>query len=258
MNNAQNNNQFIYIAEMTCDNNETSITPKWKDMKYIEKIISRVLKDTIEQNLKEKLQSLSQTLEQQERVIKKLEGNISSLENQLTSSKDRINALSNSFNSQKANADTNYKRGIDKLGELNSKFIQYVPIFGRNGHLQLLQELVTLLHTPTETILEELSGYAKKNKDNVIQSIMDEIVKFNKEYRLGIEKYLSEVANKKWEECVIFPQGTTYDSKTMGSYNEDLTDGVQVYIVSLGFNFPNSNVSKQLPLAIAKQTIASL
>jgi len=248
--------EYIYIAEESCVNDEICITPKWKNMKYIEKIINKILtpiQKTIENSIEDRLKSISESLEKLDKLngeVEKLTNRISTIESRIKLNNEDIQTLRNNYNSKRARFETIYKEGIYKFCELNLRLAQSAPAHGRIGKLEIHQKLVSYTYAPTEDLRKEISEYAQTDKD--IQSIFSAINNFNEEYKPRIVDYLSKEVGKRWEDCVLFPQEKVFNSQAMAPFNDDIEEGTPVYIIALGFDFPNSNREKQLPKVMAR------
>ena len=245
-----NNKQYIYVLEESP--NDDSITPKWKNMKFLDNLILRVFTPVLKDALNKMNESNSRAFDdlrlenaQLRDEIKKLSKGLNELSERFSKNDEKTNILFAEFNTKKASADSKYKNAIDYLYRLNRTFEDSVGAFGRAKKLEILEMLVQYLYNPEKAIQERIQLASMDDERSL--SILAEIGKFNDEYRPDLGEYLASI-NAKWNDCVQYPIETNYNPRTMACYNDlEIEIGTPIYVVSLGFNFPNSNSEKQLP-----------
>ncbi len=277
-------NQYIYVAEESINQDEVSLTPKWKNMKFLDKIIIRHLtpalremqvqqsqsideiKDAISNNLIPSIQGIQGQQSQSTDEINRIFKYINDLKQENIELKSRLDSicqsidknelvtatLLNEYNSKKAGLNSKYKTAIDVLYSLRTKFIQNVATFGRSSRLELLQMLVNYLYEPSDALKDAI--ISSSHEDKKTASILSEIENFNDKYRNNVISYLTE-KGKVWSQCVIFPNDSVYHPNLMSVYNDaDLEEGTPVFIVALGYSFPDSNSEEVSPI-VFKRTI---
>lgn len=107
---------------------------------------------------------------------------------------------------------------------------------------------------------ERIIGYFFNRKDgkddneevgmmcNKTKEMLSKIDEFNKTAKKDLVKYLFNIGMS-WEECVHYPEENKYNPKTMSSYTgEEMEKGTPVYIVSIGYEFPNTNAGRNRPI----------
>lgn len=243
------NNQYIYVfEESTNDDGIRKITPNLTDMKFLEKLVLRSITskiDEMKEANKRDLEALKQENLRLQNGISSLLKTVNELSLQLSKNNEKTNKLLERYNMEKASIDSKYKEAIDFLYRLNIKFEGNVGLFGRAKKLDTLQMLVYYLYKPDNSIRERIQQVSMG--DEKTMTILSEIDKFNSECKSDLLEHLTSI-NCKWDDCVHYPKGTDYDPKTMACFNDiDIEVGTPIYVVSLGFDFPNSNSEKQLP-----------
>ena len=248
-----NNKQYIQIAEISED--EESITKRWKSMKFLVKFVLKIFTPMIEQmetSFNQSIQDLRSENEQIQDQLKKLSERHRILSEQVQKDSQKTATLLADYNTKKASSDAKYKTAIDALYSLNLKFSQNVSTFGKANKLELLEMLVNYLYSPNDSLREAILSLSQDNDKS--SSILCDIDNFNKCYREDLVNYLSEI-NTKWEDCVQFPINKKFNSQIMIPFNDvDIEEGAPVYIVTLGYAFPNSNSERQLPNVFKRQT----
>lgn len=253
---------FFHVAEENFDNEGVTIKTSWRDMKFLKKIILRIFSKDIEKvrvqqsnvvdqinELRSFINDLAQQNEKLHQQISTLSSDLSAIKSHLTENTNITSKLLAEYNTKKASVDTKYKEAIDCLYRLNKIFLKNVPHLGRAKDLDKLQMLVNYLYNPTEALRDAILNCTQNEtaSSKIIVSIMDEIDSFNKSLKQDLLKYL-ENENLEWDKCIIFPISTLFSSETMLPYNDsDIDNDTPIYIVSLGFDFPNSNSEKVLP-----------
>lgn len=110
-----------------------------------------------------------------------------------------------------------------------------------------LEEKVDKLSKALLDLSERVDRNGKKT-----DILLADIDNFNANYKPDLIGYLSNF-NTKWEDCVLFPNEFIFNPSTMIPFNDlEIEEGTPVYVVSLGYNFPNSNSEKQLPMVFRK------
>lgn len=214
----------------------------------------------IEMNwLKKKLLSmLTPQLNEIQSDIEEMRKDIESLRTKLSGINKKIEPLCETHNAQIASLDNKYREAIKEMSDLRKKFVQCVPTFGRAKKLEILQMLVEYLSNPTEELYSKIllaSNVDGKddNKEvgmvcNKTKEMLSEIGEFNKAAKKDLVKYLLNIGMS-WEECVHYPEENGYNPKTMSSYTgEEMEEGTPVYIVSIGYEFPNTNAGLKRPI----------
>lgn len=248
-----NNKQYIQIAEMSED--EDSITKKWMSMKFLEKFVLKIFTPMIEKmntSFNQSIQSLRSENKQLQEQLNKLSERYSILSEQVQKDSQKTATLLADYNTKKASSDAKYKTAIDVLYSLNLKFSQNVSTFGKANKLELLEMLVNYLYHPNDNLREAILSLSQDNDKPA--SILSDIDNFNNNYREDLVNYLSEI-NTIWEDCVQFPSNNIFNSQIMVPFNDvDIEEGEPVYIVTLGYAFPNSNSERQLPNVFKRLT----
>lgn len=233
--------QYIYMAEMSSDDDVLNITPKLASMNFFKKFISKLLTP-----LKEELKQSLEALEKRNAL---LEEQVLNMSNDLSIISKKMETLLADNNTKKASLDSKYKKAIDVFCELGKEIIDNVPRFGRAGKLNVIQMLVQYLYNPTDDLLDNIKSEATDG-DKAI-SILKDIANFNNTLKPDLIHYLSSI-EKKWEDCVLFPDECTYNPSTMQYFNNEIEEGTPIYVVSLGYDFPKSNLEKRLPKVFPK------
>lgn len=246
------NRQYIYIAEES--ENDDSITPKWKNMNFLEKIVFKILnpiREEIEKSIKSGLKKLREENELLKGQVLELTEKINGLMTDIEKYEKKTNTLMAEYNTKIASSDSKYKAGIDVLYKLNLKFNQNVPTFGRAQKLETLQMLVNYLYHPEESIREAILVSSQDDEKTI--SILSDIDKFNSNFKTDLVGYLKK-SGKTWEDCVSFPSDVHYDPQIMTPYNDiEIESGTPIYVVSLGLHLPNSNSDEQLPCVFVRK-----
>lgn len=189
-----------------------------------------------------------------------LQDEIKKLQSALSGINKKIEPLLETHNTQIASLDNKYREAIKKMSKLHLNFAQCVPMFGRARSLEILQMLVKYLYNPTGELYSEILAASNGKDDNEkvremrdkAKEMLSEIDEFNKAAKKDLVKYLSNIGMS-WEECVYYPVECKYNPKTMSSYNgEEIEEGTLVYIVSIGYEFPNTNAKPQRPIVFER------
>ena len=235
--------------------NEDLLDYKDKNMKFdfVKNVIIKALTPIIEDIKKELRESIDELKEEKKRLVEEvnnLSGSVSQLSDKLNQNKEKVDVLFADYNTRNASSDSKYRAAIDEIYRLNSKFINSVPKFGREGKLEKLQLLVEYLFDPTEDLRTHISDIIQNDDKSI--NILNEIDVFNDKSKLDLIKYLSKLG-KKWEDCILFPKEFKYNPQTMCLYNDiELKKDAPIYVVSLGNKFPNSNSEDQLPIVLSR------
>ena len=251
--------RYFCMMEMSSDDDKTKKEDFFLNMKQFKKLISQLLrpltdrfKDELEKNnklLKEENESLRKQLSEMSGKLSEMSGKLSEMSGKLLSISDKVDALCEEENRKKARLNTKYKDAIDAFCALDEKIIANVPSFGRAGKLNVIQMLVQYLYNPTDDLLDNIKSEATDG-DKAI-SILKDIANFNNTLKHDLIHYLSSI-EKKWEDCVLFPDECTYNPSTMQYFNNEIEEGTPIYVVSLGYDFPKSNFGKRLPKVFPK------
>lgn len=235
--------------------NEDLLEYKDKNMKFdfVKNMIIKALTPIIEDVKKELGKSRDELIEEKNRLVEdvnNLAERVSQLSDKLNQNKEKVDVLFADYNTRNASSDSKYRAAIDEIFRLNSKFINSVPKFGREGNLEKLQLLVKYLFDPKEDLRTYILDIIQNDDKSI--NILNEIDVFNDKSKLDLIKYLSKLG-KKWEDCILFPEEFNYNPKTMCLYNDlKIEKDAPIYVVSLGNKFPNSNSEDQLPIVLAR------
>lgn len=242
--------QYIEIVEIS--DNEECGTKKWMSMKFFENLVYKIFTPIINAQI-DSFEKSMQTLRTENEYIKRqldvLTEKYKNFSEQVQKDSQNITTLLADYNTRKASSDTKYKDAINALYKLNRLFIQNVSTFGKANNLELLEKLVNYLYNPNYELRETILS----QKDAKSASILLDIDDFNNNLKSDIVSYLND-RGVKWEDCVQFPGSKNFDSQIMIPFNDEIEEGFPVYIVSLGFAFPNSNSEKQLPNVFMRRT----
>ncbi len=243
--------QYISIAEESYDENGIkNITNKLIDMTILDKFIMRIcspIKENLEQSLNKSMNELKATFATSMETMRKEN---EALKQKVAALSNNLNIVLADYNTKKASLSSKYKHAIDFLYALNVKFENSVSTFGRAKQLEVLQSLVKYLYLPTKNLRPE--SPIDSEIGSKVNSLLVEIDKFNREYRTDLEEYLTSIKSK-WDDCVIYPKEDTFNPLTMNAFNGSAyPNGTPVYVVELGYNFPNSNAEKCLPVVFKR------
>lgn len=203
--------------------------------------------NSVKNNIETILDKISNLEIQHKSMLKE----ISDLKTQQATLEKTTSVLQREYNTQKARVDAGYRNAISAFCTINRKFKQEFPWFGKNAMLDVLEMLVHYLVKPTvefkETILQ------KSNNHQKVSSIIEAIEQFNRTHRDNLEAYLkrdgSSICNQ-----IIFPESRKYDKNVMQVFNdENIEEGSPIYIISLGYSFPNSNTNAEKPLVYPRK-----
>lgn len=243
------NKKYIYIAEVSSEDDSMNITPKLVNMNFFEKFIMRLF-TPLREEIKESLKALELKNKELEKLVSDLSQKLSLLSDKVNQNGEKTEALLADYNTKKASMDSKYKAAIDALYKLNIKFSQNVRRFGEANKLNIIQMLVHYLYNPTndeqDTIMAAACG------DERTLSILKDIDDFNTSLKPDLIKYLDTI-EKKWQDCVLFPNEYIYKPSTMQPYNDEIEEGSPIYVVSLGYKFPNSNSEEQQPMVYIRK-----
>lgn len=243
------------MAEVASEDDLMNITPKLASMNFLEKLILRIftpLRKEIEQSVNKSLSDINLKNSQLEEKVNELSKALLELSKKVDRNGKKTDTLLADYNTKKASSESKYKAAIDILYKLNLKFSQNVPTFGRANKLEIIQMLVNYLYNPMDAIRETITSTAADDEKTL--SILAGIDNFNANYKPDLIDYLSEI-NIKWEDCVLFPNEFTFNPSAMIPFNDlEIEEGTPVYVVSLGYKFPNSNSEKQLPMVFIRKT----
>lgn len=242
--------KYINIIEKSSV--DGSLIKKWISMNIIKKYLLEAMSPTIKsiqesnEELERQNKELSNQISDLSKSVSSLVGQMSTLSEQVRQNSRSTSILVAEYNTKKASASSKYKNAIDELFKLKMRFEQNIGYYGRAKKLDLLQMLVNYLYEPQEALKNAIISHSED--DAKTSQILDEIDKFNSEYKKDLISYLSSIEST-WDDCVIFPKEFFYNSKTMSSFNDnDIEEGAPIYVVSLGCQFPNSNSESTLPL----------
>lgn len=241
---------YFYMAEVSSEDDLMNITPKLANMNFLKKIVQRIFREEIERSVSKSLNDMSSQNSNLEEKVNKLSKALLDLSERVDRNGKKTDILLADYNTKKASLDSKYKAAIDILYKLNLKFSQNVPTFGRANNLEILQMLVHYLYNPVDAMRETITSRAHDDKKTL--SILADIDNFNANYKPDLIGYLSKF-NTKWEDCVLFPNDFIFNPSTMIPFNDlEIEERTPVYVVSLGYNFPNSNSEKLLPMVFRK------
>lgn len=181
-----------------------------------------------------------------------LKSKLNDIEKELKKLDDNLQKCISVYNTQKAGSSAKYKDAIDILYQLNYSFLQNVSAFGKEKKIDILQMLIKYLYKPDDNVKRNILRLS--NNFNKVDIILNKIDGFNESFKPDLLNYLSGF-NKKWEDCVIYPNDNVYNPQTMAPLNDiEIENGEPIYIVSLGYDFPNSNSKKVLPTVVRRLT----
>ena len=235
----------LYIVIKEVSSEDGMFTEKNASMsikKFIEKFLTLgQLKQSLE-DLKKDNAALKQSLED-------LKKDNAALRDKVLKLSEKSEILFKDFNAKKSSLDIKYKDAINAFYDLNIKIEQCFSVFARKGMLNVLQMLLYYLYNPTDDLLSNIKSTAR-NEDEII-SILKDITNFNDTLKQDLINCLSSIG-KKWEDCVLLPNECSYNPSTMQYYNVEIEKGTPIYVVSLGYDFPKSNLGKCLPKVFPK------
>ena len=251
---------YIPILEEIVDKDGLICSNKKKmEMNWLEEKLGKI----ILRILTPKLEEIVSDIDEMKKANAKLQDNIKKLQSELSQLKtEKIVPLLETHNAKIASLDNKYREAIKKMSDLYLEFEQCIPIFGRPKCLETLQMLVEYLYNPTKELrtlilsnsneTENDSREIKRMNDR-IKKMHSEIENFNDTERKYLEEYLSSIESN-WENCVFYPKENLYNSRTMFAFDgSKIEEGTPVYIVSIGYKFPNSNAEPKLPLVIGRE-----
>ncbi len=227
-------------------------------MKYnIKKSLSKLFKSKSKEKIEvvvndiDKLKYTCESLNNEIQILREDNQNFKDKLTELTDIITQINSLISplvsDYNKKNAQAYISYKSAIDFLYKLNFKFEQSIPYFDRENKLDSLQSLVQHLSDSANKIIKVSSSPLKER----IDMLYNDIEEFNKSYKPGLLSYLDSM-EKSWNECVQLPATYYYDPGIMKYIGNEPLPGTPIYVVSLGFQFPNSNGEEKLPSVMTR------
>lgn len=252
----------LYFQMKEISSNEDFVESKNVNMSmgWFEKQIKNFLLPDLkarEKRLTDTLEDLKKTICNLTHRVNALSNDLSQLSNELEKNKGKVDIVFSDYNTRNASSDSKYRLAIDDICRLNEKIRYRTSMFRRGGYLENLQLLVKYLYEPSVELQTEILEITpdddkSKNISDETKNILKEIDAFNVKFKPDLINFLSKLGFK-WEDCVLFPEEFKYDSKKMCSYNEmEIEEEAQIYVVSLGYEFPNSNLGKQLPVVFKR------
>lgn len=255
--------QYISIQEETIDGEGLiCVIQKKVEMNWVEEKLGKI----ILRIFTPKLEEIVSDIDEMKKANTKLQDEIKKLRSELsqfnTGIEKKIEPLWETHNAKIASLDNKYRKAIKKMSALYVDFEDCVPIFGRPKRMEVLQMLVEYLYNPTKELrtlilsnsndTENDSREIKRMNDR-IKKMLSEIENFNDTERKYLEEYLSSIESN-WENCVFYPKEYLYNSRTMFAFDgSKIEEGTPVYIVSIGYKFPNSNAEPKLPLVVERE-----
>lgn len=245
---------YFCMMEESSEDGLIRRTPKQADMSYIKKLIQPILKplqDKIKQLAEESLNDLRSENETLKKEVDRLSKELSKEQDENREYRKKTDLLMDDRNRQKASSVSKYKGAINSLCQLNRKINYNVTLFAsRENKLNIIQMLVNYLYKPTKSLRDTITSTAAEHREEIL-SILKDIEDFNEKNRQYLLDYLDEI-HERWEDCVLFPNEIKFNHSTMTPYKDEIEDGTPIYVVSLGFKFPNSNLDETLPQVIPK------
>lgn len=246
--------QYINIIEKSPV--DGGLEQKWIPMNILEKYFLKAISPTItsiqksNEELRNQNDEMAKQISDLSRNMKPLEEEIKKLSKQVEQISESTSILVAEYNTKKASSISKYKNAIDELFKLKMRFEQNVGYYGRADKLDLLQMLVHYLYEPQEALKDSI--ISQSGDDAKTLQILEEIEKFNSELKKDLITYLEGIEST-WDNCVIFPKEFVYNSETMASFSDnDIEEGTPIFVVSLGYKFPNSNSESTLPLVFTR------
>jgi DNA repair exonuclease SbcCD ATPase subunit len=216
--------------------------------RYVENTVSPLRSKITElEKSNKELEKSNKEYAQEIEYLKNKVNNLESLSNKVESLSNKVESLMSVHNSKQTQLDTKYKDAIKSFTDLYSSFTQVVSKFGKAGKLQTLENLVKYLYNPS---LYNKSDVQLEFNDNESQKVFDKIYDFNQSSKPSLISYLDSIG-KKWEDCITYPKTKKFSHQTMEPLNGlDIDEGETIYVVFVGFRFPNSNAESHLPCVI--------
>lgn len=222
-------------------------------MGYIEKKIREWILPEIEK--------INETIESQSRKIQELEHSNKQLNDLLKEEKEKnekiknkLDQLSSNVNSEELRLKRNYSQGVTEFQKLNRKMTDYIRKFDEVGCSSLLEMITEYFYIHSQELKDIILAEFEKTKTTLpVMNLLEEIDNFDKTYRPNIDRFLGLI-NSSLEKCLIFPKERYFLARDMESVTgRNLKDGSPVYIIGLGYDFPEIDVPSQKPSVFPKE-----
>ncbi len=220
-------------------------------------ILEQIKKD-VEQlsEIKQKLDTLSEILNQ----IPKIYNNLNGLSEEIKDIKpilpivqtieELVSASVTEENRKNAAKLNNYKKAINRLANINEQLMSPYIIAAEQS--EIIDLLAHYLCVNSQELKYQVDSFIKNstiddNTKSKIRTLLSDIDDFNGKYRNSIVQYLFDIGSD-WDKCVIYPSSKIFDSDTMNALNGmPINNGDTISVVSLGLDFPNSDIHKPRP-----------
>ncbi len=263
----------IPVYEITSD--EDGIThpiKRYKKMTWFEKFLRKVFSPSFEQLTKD-LEQIKKDVEQLSE-IKQKQDTLSEILNQIPKIYNNLNGLSEEIkginpilatvqtierlvsayvkeeNRKNAAKLNNYKEAINSLANINEQLKSPYIIAAKQS--EIIDLLAHYLCDNSQELKYQVDSFIKNstiddNTKSKISILLGDIDDFNGKYRNSIVQYLLDIGSN-WAKCVIYPSSKIFDSDTMNALNGmPINNGDTISVVSLGLDFPNSDIHKPRP-----------
>lgn len=238
-------NEYVEVVDYNKDKNGTiSFNKKAYSMNFLSKFFLQKAEDMLMPTLSDLQKQLNDIKEIVERLN---EDNmrLNDIDNRLKKNISDTAVLIEEYNKTNVGANARYIEAVSFLCKINLMFKQAIPYFGSKRKLNILEMLVDYLYSSKIDLKNELGREA--NNDRRVSEILDLIEKFNKSSRNDIICYLQKIKSD-WNRCLFFPENKVFQSDNMKIFNdiEKLEEGTPVYVLSLGYELPDSNVELEI------------
>lgn len=248
-------NLLFLVEKRIADSNSGIIT----DIQ--QKIPMGYIEQKIREWLMPEIKRINDTIESQSRRIQELERSNKQLNDLLKEEKEKnekikakLDQLSNNVSSEELRLKRYYSQGVTEFQKLNRKISDYIMKFDEVGCLSILEMITEYFYIHSQELKDLILAEFEKTKTTLpVMNLLEEIDNFDNTYRPNIDRFLGLI-NSSLEKCLIFPKERYFLARDMESVTgRNIKDGNPVYIIGLGYHFPDIDIPSQKPSVFPKE-----
>lgn len=205
------------------------------------------------EKLETKVNELNKQNEALLEEIRTLKSSIKDMKDQLFDDKTGIiKELVEKTDLEKNRLRNAYLNGITHFCKINDELRDSYSKFARSKELDIFEKIVGYLYSPTGARIQQIySELDRLTEGERARNFLKDIDEFVERDKMKIENYLKTL-NTQLENCLIYPEELKFTSETMEPAFKDISEGKEVLIIKIGYDFPNSNVKPQKAVVVQK------
>lgn len=242
---------------MSSEQSEDIVSQKKEDLEFM--VAFKKLFRSLISSQEDEILCLMNKIDKLSDEIQDIKNHYNTFNSQISILNDRVGRLLELKDILHAEEQNEYKEAIKNVWNINEQLKSSVASFASCDQLPILEMLVNFMCSGDNVLREQIEKRLTPRSpiNSRIESIMGSIARFNEKKRNTLDSYLSQ-KNYNLAECLFRPSVSYFMNTEMTPFSgEEIVENTPVYVVSLGINFPYTNIEKELPHVIPQKSRGS-